>query len=94
MAPLILLLAALPAVPATPALNEQSTQAPASEAIRRFRVSVPDSALVDLRRRIAATRWPDQETVPDQSQGAQLAMLQALVQYWGSGYTGARRRRS
>src|SRR5689334_6042195 len=42
--------------------------------------------LDDLRRRISATRWPDKETVPDQSQGAQLARLQALVQYWGSGY--------
>ena len=54
-------------------------------AIRPFRVGVPDKALVDLRRRIAATRWPDRETVPDRSQGAQLATMQALVQYWGSG---------
>jgi len=44
------------------------------------------SALKDLRRRIAATRWPDKETVADQSQGAQLAKLQELVRYWGSGY--------
>ncbi|HYT63899.1 MAG TPA: epoxide hydrolase N-terminal domain-containing protein, partial [Gemmatimonadales bacterium] len=57
-----------------------------SDAIRPFRVKVPEAALVDLRRRINATRWPDKETVPDQSQGAQLARLQALVQYWGSGY--------
>jgi len=54
--------------------------------IRPFHVSVPDEQLVDLRRRIAATRWPDKETVADQSQGAQLAKLQALVRYWGSGY--------
>ncbi len=55
-------------------------------AIRPFRVRLSDEALTDLRRRLQATRWPDKETVPDQSQGAQLARLQALVQYWGSGY--------
>jgi pimeloyl-ACP methyl ester carboxylesterase len=58
----------------------------AADAIRPFRINVPEAALVDLRRRLAATRWPDKETVADQSQGAQLAMLQELVQYWGSGY--------
>src|SRR3989449_7287239 len=71
----------------TETVTQTATQAPmASEAIRPFRVQVPEAALVDLRRRIKATRWPDKETVPDQSQGAQLARLQALVQYWGSGY--------
>jgi pimeloyl-ACP methyl ester carboxylesterase len=54
--------------------------------IRPFHVNIPKEQLVDLRRRIAATRWPDKETVADQSQGAQLAELQALVRYWGSGY--------
>ena len=54
--------------------------------IRPFRVHVPDSDLADLRRRIAATRWPDKETVADASQGAQLARLQELVRYWGTGY--------
>jgi pimeloyl-ACP methyl ester carboxylesterase len=54
--------------------------------IRPFKVQVPQAALDDLRRRIAATRWPDKETVVDQSQGAQLAKLQELVRYWGSGY--------
>jgi len=68
-------------------LREVDTQAPAApDGIRPFRVHVSDEALTDLRRRISATRWPDKETVPDQSQGAQLARLQALVQYWGSGY--------
>ena len=57
-----------------------------SEAIRPFRINVPEDDLRDLRRRIAATRWPDKETVADQSQGAQLAKLQELVRYWGSGY--------
>src|SRR5262249_55747071 len=56
------------------------------EAIRPFQVNVPEEALVDLRRRIAQTRWPDKETVADQSQGAQLAKLQQLVRYWGTGY--------
>jgi pimeloyl-ACP methyl ester carboxylesterase len=55
-------------------------------AIRPFSVQVPEEALADLRRRLAATRWPDKETVTDQSQGAQLAKLQALVRYWGHGY--------
>src|SRR5918997_174502 len=55
-------------------------------AVRPFRVDVPEEKLVDLRRRIAATRWPDRETVPDRSQGAQLAELQELVRYWGTEY--------
>ena len=54
--------------------------------IRPFRARVPQEALDDLRRRITATRWPDRETVNDQSQGAQLAQLQELVRYWGNGY--------
>jgi pimeloyl-ACP methyl ester carboxylesterase len=57
-----------------------------ANAIRPFRVNIPEAALVDLRRRIAATRWPDRETVTDQSQGAQLSKLQALVRYWGTAY--------
>jgi pimeloyl-ACP methyl ester carboxylesterase len=55
-------------------------------AIRPFRVDVPEADLVDLRQRLAATRWPDRETVPDRSQGAQLAELQELVRYWGTDY--------
>ncbi len=55
-------------------------------AIRPFRVKIPEEQLVDLRRRIAATRWPDKETVADQSQGAQLARIQELVRYWGKDY--------
>jgi len=65
-----------------------AASAPAAEdsRIRPFRINIPKAQLVDLRRRIAATRWPDKETVADQSQGAQLAKLQELVRYWGSGY--------
>jgi pimeloyl-ACP methyl ester carboxylesterase len=54
--------------------------------VRPFRVSVPDEELADLRRRIAATRWPDRESVTDRTQGVQLAKLQELVRYWGTDY--------
>jgi pimeloyl-ACP methyl ester carboxylesterase len=60
--------------------------AAASDAIRPFRVAVPEEDLADLRRRLAATRWPDPETVSDRSQGVQLAQLQDLVRYWGTDY--------
>ena len=58
--------------------------AAADNAVRRFRVDVPEEQLADLRRRIVATRWPDRETVNDRSQGIQLASLQELVRYWGA----------
>ena len=54
--------------------------------VRPFRIDVPEAALVDLRRRVLATRWPDRETVIDQSQGVQLAKIQALARYWGTDY--------
>jgi hypothetical protein len=57
-------------------------------------VNIPEEQLVDLRRRIAATRWPDQETVNDQSQGIQLAKIKPLIAYWGPTTIGARRKRS
>ena len=56
------------------------------EAIRPFNVKIPDADLKDLRKRIATTRWSDKETVPDQSQGAQLAKVQELLRYWGNKY--------
>ncbi len=55
-------------------------------AIRPFHINIPESALADLRQRVLATRWPDRETVSDQSQGVQLAKLQALVSYCGTDY--------
>jgi pimeloyl-ACP methyl ester carboxylesterase len=55
-------------------------------AIHPFRIHVPDEAIADLRKRIAATRWPPRETVNDRSQGAQLAKIEPLVRYWGSRY--------
>jgi pimeloyl-ACP methyl ester carboxylesterase len=56
------------------------------DSIRPFRVHVPQAQLDDLRRRIAQTRWPDKETVKDDSQGIQLAKVQELVRYWGTDY--------
>lgn len=56
------------------------------ESIRPYRIHVDEAQLADLKKRIAATRWPDKETVNDVSQGVQLAQAQALVKYWGSGY--------
>src|SRR5918992_1522898 len=55
-------------------------------AVRPFRIDVPEAALVDLRRRIAATQWPEKETVADQSQGVPLAMIQELARYWATDY--------
>ncbi len=67
-------------------LPSQLAAAPANEAIRPFRANQPEKDLVDLRRRVAETRWPDKETVNDQSQGIQLSKLKPLVEYWGTGY--------
>jgi pimeloyl-ACP methyl ester carboxylesterase len=57
-----------------------------SNAIRPFRVNIADEELVDLRQRLAATRWPDREIVTDQSQGVKLATIQQLVRYWQTYY--------
>jgi pimeloyl-ACP methyl ester carboxylesterase len=54
--------------------------------IRPYQVDIPDQALDDLRRRIAATRWPSRELVADRSQGVQLATVQELARYWASDY--------
>src|SRR3712207_6708393 len=59
-----------------------STETP----IRPFRIDVPEEELVDLRRRIADTQWPEKETVADQSQGVQLATMQELARYWATDY--------
>jgi pimeloyl-ACP methyl ester carboxylesterase len=58
----------------------------ADTSIRPFQVHVPEAQLVDLRRRIAETRWPDKETVMDRSQGNQLGKFQEIVRYWGTDY--------
>ncbi len=67
---------------------EYQTQAyetpPLPVVIRPFRVDIPQEALTDLRRRLAATRWPDRETVTDASQGVQFTTIQALARYWAT----------
>jgi pimeloyl-ACP methyl ester carboxylesterase len=57
-----------------------------NKAIRPFSINVPEDALLDLRRRINATRWPERETVTDASQGVQLATIQAVARYWATEY--------
>src|SRR5262249_45185395 len=85
----LIVLAAITA-PSTVAVGapegQRSQKEPRDTAIRPFRAEIPQSAIADLRQRIAATRWPDRETVTDQSQGIQLDKLQALVRYWGTEY--------
>jgi pimeloyl-ACP methyl ester carboxylesterase len=76
------LLASIPPAHAQ-ATGEQQAE---DRSIRPFTIQVPQSELDDLRRRIAATRWSDRETVSDRSQGVQLEKLQALVAYWGTDY--------
>jgi pimeloyl-ACP methyl ester carboxylesterase len=57
-----------------------------SDAVRPFRVNIPDEALVDLRERLAMTRLPEKETVADQTQGVQLQTIERLLRYWQSEY--------
>ena len=67
--------------------EERSTETTTTPpAVRPFRIDVPEEDLDDLRRRIAATRWPSKELVEDRSQGVQLATLQELARYWASDY--------
>jgi pimeloyl-ACP methyl ester carboxylesterase len=70
----------------TPTDAGAGSVASADATIRPFHVEVREEALDDLRRRIAATRWPEKETVEDQTQGVQLATIQELARYWGSDY--------
>ncbi len=71
---------------ANPIRTEGPVTTTATDSIRPFEVHVPETELLDMRRRLAATRWPDKETVADRSQGASLAELQELVRYWGTDY--------
>jgi pimeloyl-ACP methyl ester carboxylesterase len=67
-------------------LPETLRAATENDSIRPFTVSIPEDDIVDLRRRIAATRWPDRETVPDATQGVQLDVIQKLARYWSTDY--------
>src|SRR5512134_2431656 len=73
----LLVLGVLAAAPAT-CLADQDPS------IRPFSVHVPQAKLTDLRRRIAATQWPEKETVADQSQGVPLATMRELARYWAT----------
>ncbi len=68
------------ATPTTPELSAATSQ------MRRFRAEVAEEELADLRRRIASTRWPERETVADQTQGVQLETIQELARYWSTDY--------
>ncbi|TIN07540.1 epoxide hydrolase [Mesorhizobium sp.] len=80
------LLAASAATGALSLLPAMARASVDSEAVRPFRAGIPEEAIVDLRRRLATTRWPLRETVTDQSQGVQLAKLQDLLRYWMTDY--------
>jgi pimeloyl-ACP methyl ester carboxylesterase len=75
-------IAAAGALNLPPASAARAAAAAAGNPIRPFSVNVPEEQLVDLRRLIAATRWPENETVTDASQGVQLATIQKLARYW------------
>ena len=65
----------------------ETTQARSDNAeVRAFHIGFPEADLTDLRRRINGTRWPEIETVADDSQGVRLALMQELARYWGTDY--------
>ena len=68
------------------ATQPETVRSTAADAIRPFHVNIPEAELVELRRRIAATRWPERETVTDESQGVQLETMQKLARYWQTDY--------
>src|SRR5271168_4464823 len=68
------------------ATQRGSEQATDKTTIRPFQVNVPEAELTELRRRINSTRWPDRETVTDESQGVPLATVQELARYWATDY--------
>jgi pimeloyl-ACP methyl ester carboxylesterase len=67
-------------------MSVTTEMAGSATAIRPFHAEISDEALGDFRFRLAATRWPDRETVGDRSQGAQLERMQELVSYWATSY--------
>jgi pimeloyl-ACP methyl ester carboxylesterase len=70
----------------TTATSDAGSSTDNREAIRPYNISIAEDALTDLRQRIKATRWPDKESVSDQSQGVPLATMQALARYWATDY--------
>jgi pimeloyl-ACP methyl ester carboxylesterase len=87
VAAILLNLSAFSASPRSTEMNAVPKEAGSDNtAIRPFHVSFPEAALVDLRKRVNATVWPDKETVSDESEGVQLATMQNLARYWGKEY--------
>jgi pimeloyl-ACP methyl ester carboxylesterase len=68
--------------------NTQQNSKPTDDTntIRPFRINVPEAELIELRKRVLATKWPERETVTDASQGVQLATTQALARHWATEY--------
>ena len=80
------LLAATAAAGAISLLPGTLRAAAGGDAIRPFTVSFPQEEIAELRRRVAATRWPDRETVKDDTQGVQFDTMQKLANYWATDY--------
>src|SRR6185312_15348741 len=68
------------------AMTEGAERAGSDDTIRRFEVSFADADLIEMRRRVSETRWPERETVTDDSQGVRLELIQDLARYWAGGY--------
>ncbi|QEL27172.1 epoxide hydrolase (plasmid) [Bosea sp. F3-2] len=66
--------------------SAQSAPASGNAAVRPFKISIPEAALADMKRRVLATNWPDRETVGDTSQGLKLATMKAAADYWANEY--------
>src|SRR5690242_14156008 len=79
-------LAASAAVAASGLVPAQAQPVTPSDVIRAFRIDVPEAELTELSRRINATRWPERETVTNESQGVPLATIQQLARYWATDY--------
>src|SRR5215471_1208285 len=75
-------------MPASPGRGSRSMSSETE--VRQFHFEFPEAELTELRRRVNATRWPERETVTDDSQGARLAMMQELARYWGTDHDWAR----
>ena len=96
LGPILLAAACAQSLPSSTAVARSSTAARDvttqgvksndNKEIRPFKAHVREEVLVDMKKRIAATRWPDRETVQDRTQGARLAKVQSLAQYWATGY--------
>ena len=67
-------------------MTEGAERAGSDDTIRRFEVSFADAELIEMRRRVSETRWPERETVGDDSQGVRLALMQDLARHWAGDY--------